>query len=52
MVEQISALLGNLKAEIIEPVVAKGYPKEADFNALDALADLILARHKELGIVG
>jgi len=52
MVEQIVGLVGNLKAEILEPVVAKGCPKEADFKALDGLADLIVARHKELGIVG
>jgi len=50
MVEQLTGLLPNLKAEIIEPVLAKGEPKQPDFAALDALADRILAKHKEIGI--
>ena len=49
-VEQLTSLLPNLKAEIIEPVVIKGYPKDDDFVALDKLADNILAKHKELKI--
>ena len=51
MVEQLTSMLPNLKAEILEPVITKGYPKKADFMALDRLADEILAKHKELGIV-
>ncbi len=51
MVEQIQAMLYNLKAEVIPPVIAKGYPKEADFNALDKLAEQILEKHKSLGII-
>ena len=51
MIEQITGLIPNLKVEILGPVVAKGYPKDDDFTALDKLADEILARHKELGIV-
>jgi flavorubredoxin len=51
MVEQITGLLPNLKAEILEPVIAKGYPKDDDFAALDKLADRILERHKELKII-
>jgi len=50
MAEQISGLLGNLKVEILEPVMAKGYPKDNDFAALENLADKILTKHKELGI--
>jgi len=50
VVEQLVALLPNLKAEILEPVMTKGFPKEDDFTALDKLADEILARHKEAGI--
>ena len=51
MVEQLTALMANLKLEILEPVVAKGDPKEADFIGLERLADAILAKHKEAGIV-
>ncbi|MDH4238350.1 MAG: FprA family A-type flavoprotein [Phycisphaerae bacterium] len=50
MVEQLTGLLSNLKVELLEPVAAKGCPKDDDFTALDKLADQILARHKELGI--
>ncbi len=50
MVEQITGLLPNLKVEIIEPVIAKGSPKDSDFTALDNLADKIAAKHKELKI--
>lgn len=52
MVEQIKGLLSNLKAEMIEPVVAKGCPKEQDFEALEKLADEILQRHRAIGIAG
>ncbi len=51
MVEQLTAMLGNLKVGILEPVLAKGEPKEDDFGKLDKLADAILAKHKGLGIV-
>ncbi|OGO20927.1 MAG: MBL fold hydrolase [Chloroflexi bacterium RBG_16_50_11] len=49
-VEQLAAMLPNLKVEILEPVITKGYPKEVDFQALDKLADTIVAKHKEAGI--
>ena len=51
MVEQLTGMMANLKAKTLEPVVVKGAPKEADFAALDRLADEILAKHKELGLV-
>jgi flavorubredoxin len=50
MVEQITGLISNLKVEILEPVIAKGYPKDSDFTALENLADKILTKHKELGV--
>lgn len=50
MVEQITGLTSNLKVEVIPPVVAKGHPRDADFAALDELAERILAKHKTLGI--
>jgi len=50
MVEQLTGLLANLKVELIPPVIAKGHPKDEDFQVLDRLADQILAKHKEIGI--
>ena len=50
MVEQITGLIPNLKVELLEPVIAKGYPKEDDFTALEKLADKILDKHKELKV--
>jgi flavorubredoxin len=50
-VEQLTAIMTNIKAEMLEPVLTKGEPKEADYNALDKLADDILAKHKQAGIV-
>jgi flavorubredoxin len=47
-VEQLQAMLPNLKVEILEPVLCKGYPREADFKALDKLATTIAQKHKEL----
>jgi len=50
-VEQLTGLMSNLKVELLEPVLVKGQPKEAAFVAIDRLADEILAKHKEAGIV-
>jgi flavorubredoxin len=50
MVEQIKAIMPNIKAEVIEPVLAKGEPREAEYAALDKLADEILSKHREIGI--
>jgi flavorubredoxin len=49
--EQLTALLPNLKVELLEPVLIKGYPREADFKALDNLAEVIAQKHKEHGFV-
>lgn len=46
-VEQITGMLSNLKIELLEPVIVKGFPKEEDFKALGILADEILKKHKE-----
>jgi flavorubredoxin len=51
MVEQLTGMLSNLKVEVMEPVVAKGLPKDEDFEALDKLADKIAAKHREIGIL-
>lgn len=50
MVKQLSDMIPNLKVELIDPVIIKGFPKDNDFKALDGLADEILRRHKEHNI--
>jgi len=51
VVKQLTDMISNLKVEILEPVVVKGSPKEADFKALDRLAEEILNKHLEYSIV-
>ncbi|MCX6009666.1 MAG: FprA family A-type flavoprotein [Chloroflexi bacterium] len=48
-VEQLVGMLPNLKVELLEPILCKGYPREADFKALDNLAEAIAQKHKEHG---
>jgi flavorubredoxin len=48
-VEQLAAMIPNLKAEVLAPVISKGFPREADFQALDNLASTIASKHKERG---
>ncbi|UCD19584.1 MAG: FprA family A-type flavoprotein [candidate division WOR-3 bacterium] len=50
MLEQITGMIGNLKVELITPVIIKGHPKSADYETLDALADTIVEKHEALGI--
>lgn len=50
MVEKIAGMLGNLKVELLPTVLAKGFPEENDFQALDDLADEILKKHKSLNL--
>ena len=47
MVEQIAGMIPNLKVELLEPVVAKGYPRKEHFAALDRLADEIMHKYNE-----
>ena len=48
-VETIAGLIPNLKVEIIPPVICKGQPREADYQALEKLAETIVQKHKESG---
>ena len=50
-VEQLTAMVPNLKAEVLAPVTSKGFPGEQDFRALDNLAGTIAEKHKERGFV-
>jgi flavorubredoxin len=49
-VEQLAALIPNLKVEIIEPVLCRGYPRAEAFAALDRLADAIADKHARLSM--
>jgi len=51
MVDTITGMLGNLKVELISPVIVKGYPKENDFTLLEKLADEIFNKHKGINII-
>ena len=50
MVETLTQMVTNLHAEILPPVIVKGYPKKEDFVLLDNLADEILKKHKEQNV--
>ena len=48
MVKQLADTISNLKVEILDPVVIRGYPRDKDFEALDKLAATIAEKHKAL----
>jgi flavorubredoxin len=48
-VEQLTGMIPNLKAEVLTPVLGKGFPTEEVFKALDNLASTISKKHKEHG---
>jgi flavorubredoxin len=49
-VEQLAAMIPNLKVEVIEPVLCKGLPCPEDYQALEKLATTIVQKHKAEGI--
>ena len=49
-VETIKELITNLKVEVIEPIIVKGYPKRKDFELLDELAESIVKKHRSYGL--
>ena len=51
MVEHITGTLSNLKVELLEPVLVQGHPKGEDFKALERLAQDIVSKHQEAGIL-
>ncbi|MEM0493295.1 MAG: FprA family A-type flavoprotein [Candidatus Thermoplasmatota archaeon] len=48
VLDMIKSNIVNLKVELIEPVIVKGYPKENDFRLLDRLSDEIAKRHARI----
>jgi len=51
VVEQVAGMIPNLKVEIIDPVLCQGDPGEADYRALDKMAETIADRHAQLGLL-
>jgi flavorubredoxin len=49
-VEQIAALIPDLKVEVLGTVLCKGLPQEADYQAIAKLAETIAEKHKALGL--
>lgn len=47
-VRMLTELISNLHAEILDPVVIKGYPRKKDLELLDNLADQILKKHETI----
>ncbi len=50
-VKQIQNMLSNLKVEFVEPVLIKGYPKNADFKKLDDFVKIFSNKIKQGGAV-
>lgn len=48
-VEALAGMIGNLKVEVLEPVLCKGMPEQTTYSALEHLADIIAQKHKESG---
>jgi len=46
MGEQIKALMPNIQAEVIQPVLVKGLPREETYKRLDILAEEIYNKHQ------
>lgn len=47
--ESLSAMIPNLKVEVIDPVLHKGLPTDEVFESLDKMAATIAEKHKEQG---
>ncbi|MEN3014069.1 MAG: FprA family A-type flavoprotein [Endomicrobiia bacterium] len=50
-VESIKNTLTNIKPYFLTPVISKGYPKEQDLINIKNLADEILEKHRNLGLL-
>jgi flavorubredoxin len=46
-VDILAGMITNLKAEVLEPVICKGFPEKTDLEALDKLADSIAEKHRQ-----
>ncbi len=48
--EKIVELVPNLKVELLDPVLCKGYPRADAMSALDRLADGVAGKHRAAGL--
>jgi len=44
-IEKVAEMIPNIKAELLEPVLVKGYPKADDLVAIERLANEIFTKH-------
>jgi len=51
LIEHITSLITNIKPEIINPVLTKGFPKAEDYKKIERLANDILEKHKSLNLI-
>lgn len=51
VVEQITSLLPAIKAEILEPVLIKGFPRQDGYKKLDGLVEAIWQKHQQDSLV-
>ena len=49
-VEMLSAMVPNIKAEVLEPVLCRGLPGPEDLQRVDGLAEAIVAGHRREGL--
>jgi flavorubredoxin len=47
--ETLTSLIPNLKAELLNTVICRGFPRDRDLQALEELADTIASKHREHG---
>ncbi len=50
VLDQIAGMIPNLNVEVLETVLCKGYPGGETYQALENLAETIVAKHKELSL--
>jgi flavorubredoxin len=48
-VETLAGMIPNLKVEVLDPVLCKGLPVQADLKAIDELGAAVARRHEEQG---
>jgi flavorubredoxin len=45
VIDKVAEMIPNIKAELIDPVIVRGHPKEDDFKAIEKLAHEINSKH-------